>query len=292
MISMMLTLCLGLITSAVSGAETVNQVGDPSLKLELSQRQDNALTGTVFASSIESMELIQREQAILAEILKGNIPGFLRELVAVETSLTIENTRYNLTFFVMPDYLSIGSDDNHFLIPMTPMLAQQVVDHIGGILPTRKMVDLIWNASEVKLSPQPIPPSPEMVTIDIFREHNTRVEISRANFISDHPLGCLVSGHKKDVILSNNITSKPDKVIIYGWHYQNGEPIQPLYSGHINWYADYSHGIRVILNKCLLNESVVELPQILKDPVLHRLISDEFGVMETTRYDTARSNYP
>jgi len=270
----------------------MNQVADPNLKLELSQRQDNALSGTVFASSIESMELIQREQAILAEILKGNIPGFLRELVAVETSLSIENTRYTLTFFVMPDYLSIGSDVNHFLIPMTPMLAQQVVDHMGGILPTRKMVDLIWNASEVKLPPQPIPPSPEMVTINIVRKHNSMVEISRANFISDYPLGCLVSGHKKDVILSNQITCKPDKVIIYGWHYQNGEPIQPLYSGHINWYADYSHGIRFILNKCLLNGSIVELTQILKDPLLNRLISDEIGVMETTRYDTARSNYP
>ena len=291
MISMMLTLCLGLITSVVSGDETINQTVDPNLKLELSQRQDQALSGAVFARSIESMDVFHREEAILAEILKGNIPGFLREFVAVETGMTIEDTRYKLTFFVMPDYISIGSDADHFLIPMTPILAQKVVDHMGAVLPTRKMVDLIWNASEVKLSPQPIPPSPEMVTIDIFQEHNSMVELSRSLFISEHPLGSLVSGHKKDVVLSNQIISKPDKVIIYGWHYRNGEPIQPLYSGHVNWYADYSHGIRIILNKCLLNESVIELSQILKDPLLNQIISDEIGVMETTRYDTARSNY-
>jgi hypothetical protein len=146
-ISMMLTLCLGLNASALS--EIVNQAIDPIPKLELSPRQDHALSGTVFASSIESMKLVQREEAILGEISEGNIPNFLRELVAVETSITIENTRFNLTFFVTPDYLSIGSDADHLLIPMTPMLAQRVVDQLGGIMPTRKMVDLIWNASDV-----------------------------------------------------------------------------------------------------------------------------------------------
>jgi|SaaInlV_110m_DNA_1040235.scaffolds.fasta_scaffold00099_26 hypothetical protein len=289
-ISMMLTLCLGLNASALS--EIVNQAIDPIPKLELSPRQDHALSGTVFASSIESMKLVQREEAILGEISEGNIPNFLRELVAVETSITIENTRFNLTFFVTPDYLSIGSDADHLLIPMTPMLAQRVVDQLGGIMPTRKMVDLIWNASDVKLPPQPIPPSPEMVTISIFQEHSSMVEVSRSNFISKHPPGRLVSGHKKDVILSNQIASKLDKVFIYGWHYKNGEPIQPLYGGHVNWYVDYSHGIRFISNQCLVNGSVMKLTHILKDPLLSQIISDELGAMETIRYDTSRSNYP
>ncbi len=290
--SKVFTLLLLLIISTVYGADNLIHSGQKNFKPKITQRKQDALSGTVFARSIESMELFQREEAILGEVINGNIPDFLRELVEIETSLTVENIEYSLTFFVMPDYLSIGSDSDHFLVPMTPMLAQKAVDHMGGILPTRKMVDLIWKASEVKLPPQPIPPSPEMVTVKVFQEHNSMLELSRDNFASDYPLGSLISGHKKDVILSNQVATKPDKVIIYGWHYQNGEPIQPLYTGHINWYTDYSHGIRFILNKCILNGSVLEIDQILKDPVLSQIISDEIGAMEISRYDTARSNYP
>ncbi len=266
--------------------------GRDNFELKITPRHENALSGSAFAESIKSMALAQREQAILDEIKQGNMPAFLRDLVAVETSMTIADSNYSLTFFVMPDYLSIGSESDHFLMPMTPILAQKVMDELGGVLPTRKMVDLIWAASTVKLTPEPIPPSAAMVTVGVFLEHHSIVETSRGAFLSDHPLGSLVSGHKKDVILSNQIASKPEKVSIYGWHYSTGDPIQPLYSGHANWYADYSHGIRFIVNRCLLNDSVLELTQILRDPNLYRLISDETGAMETTRYDTSRSNYP
>ncbi len=266
--------------------------GRDNFKLQINPRHEDALSGSVFAEAIKSMALAQREQAIWDEIQQGNLPAFLRDLVAVETSLPLADTSYSLIFFVGPDYLSIGSDTDHFLMPMTPILAQKVTDQLGAVLPTRKMVDLIWAASEVKLAPEPIPPSAAMVTVGVFRDHDSIVERSRVALITDHPLGSLVSGHKKDVILSNSIASKPDKVIIYGWHYSNGDPIQPLYSGHANWYADYSHGIRLILNRCLLNNSVTDLTKILRDPNLYRLISDESGAMETTRYDTSQSNYP
>jgi len=35
-------------------------------------------------------------------------------------------------------------------------------------------------------------------------------------------------------------------VAIYGWHKLDGKPIQPLYTGHVDWYVDYSHGIRLV----------------------------------------------
>ena len=292
MSSKLIILCIGLITPFVSCQETASDPVTSEQVLEIRPRQDKALSGSSFASSIESLELVQREEMIFNAILSGNLPSFLRDLVPIETSLTIEDTAYSLTFFVMPDYLSIGSDDDHFLIPLTPILAQKIMDQFGSILPTRKMVDLIWEASEVKLTPAPIPPSANMVTVEVFRDHNEMVREARAELLADHPLGSLVSGHKKDVILSNRIASKPDKVIIYGWHYPHGEPIQPLYSGHVNWYADFSHGVRVVLHECLLNGTMVGLSEILHDPLLYQLLSDETGSMETTRYDTAPSNYP
>jgi hypothetical protein len=61
----------------------------------------------------------------------------------------------------------------------------------------------------------------------------------------------LISGIKKDVVLSNKVLphAKPNRVAIYGWHLLDGKPIQPVYAGHVNWYVDYSHGIRLIAQK-------------------------------------------
>lgn len=292
MILKLILLCLPLIYPIASNGESPIDISESEAVLQLNPRQEIARSGSEFATQIETLELAAREDAILLEVENGNVPPFLRKLIAVETQVTILDSSYRLTFFVTPDYLSIGSNTDHFNMPMTPILAQKIMDRLDGIFPTRKMVDLIWSASEVKLTPHPIPPTEEMVTIAVYRDHNDMVDSVRAEFIADHPLGSLVSGHKKDVILSNRIASHPHRVIIYGWHYPNGEPIQPLYSGHINWYVDYSHGIRLVLRKCLLNGVEEDISHILCDPVLYQLISDEAGPMEVTRYDTSRSNYP
>lgn len=260
--------------------------------LRIQDRQTNALQGERLAASLEYLGLVEREVIILSEIRAGNIPNYLRVLVPVQVTENIDGQNYDLTLFVMPDYLSLGSDEDHFLIPMTPMLAQRIADEVGGILPTPRMVDLIWEAAPLKLAPQPIPPSPDMVTVGVFRDHNIKVSISRKAELEAHPLGTLVSGHKKDIVLSNRIASSPDKVMIYGWHYPTGKPIQPLYGGHVNWYADYSHGIRIVLDKCVLNGETSSVSQILTDPVLYQLLSDEEGPMKQTRYDTSWSNYP
>ncbi len=254
-------------------------------------QSDTATTGSVFATSIKALNLEQRETRIFEQVSLGNIPQFLRTVKPVQFTGTIHDSAYEVIFYVMPDYLSVGTDDNYFLMPMTPILAQKVMDRIGGIFPTRKMVNLIWAAAEVKLQPEPIAPSPAMVTIPVFDQHNSMVQSSRNALLSEYPLGATVSGHKKDVILSNRISDNLDKVVIYGWHYTSGIPIQPLYSGHVIWYADYSHGIRAVLTKCQVNGQIMKISDILSDPVLYTLLSDESGPMESTRYDTSVSSY-
>ena len=67
-----------------------------------------------------------------------------------------------------------------------------------------------------------------------------------------HPLGSLVSGDKKDEIISHLIytnfanTNVPKPVVIYGWIQPDGSPIQPEYNGHEETYMDYSHGTRLV----------------------------------------------
>ncbi len=286
-------LFIALIGGFVSCEEIPKEsISENSWSFDLNMPPDSNWGGDTFAFSVQTDELIDRENAILSEIKQGNVPNFLRNPIPVQSSKTIMDSLYECTFYVMPDYLSIGTDSDHFLMPMTPILAQKIMDQINGVLPTRKMVDLIWKASTVKLGPLPIAPSTAMTTIPVFDQHNNMVEYYRNNLLEEHPLGELVSGHKKDVILSNRIAENPKKVVIYGWHYPDGTAIQPLYSGHVNWYADYSHGIRPVLSICQVNDTTMAISDILRDPILYQLLSDEIGPMTVMRYDTFTSNYP
>jgi len=260
--------------------------------ISLPDRLSDAPTGSELVTILSPMGLQQREERILSEILSGNIPDFLRTLVPIAITKTKDGEVDTAIFYATCDYLAIGSDEDYFLIPMTPILAQELADSLHMSLPTRKMVNALWNQAELKLEPAPIPPSSAMVTIPVFSDHNSIVHQQRYESISAYPLGHLVAGHKKDVILSNRIMTNQDKVFIYGWHQLNGQPIQPLYSGHVNWYADYSHGIRLVQEEIFIHDQLYNIRDVLMDSVLYSIMSDEDGPMEMPYYLVNKSDYP
>ena len=96
-------------------------------------------------------------------------------------------------------------------------------------------------------------------------------------------LGDLTAGHQKDLVISNRLTQKPDRVAIYGWHQQNGKPIQGLSTVHESTYADYSHGVRLVRNRVLVDGQPTTVAAVLADPVLQPLLSDE-GAFTQARY--------
>jgi hypothetical protein len=87
----------------------------------------------------------------------------------------------------------------------------------------------------------------------------------------------LIAGIKKDVVISGKVIrdTKPNRVAIYGWHKPNGKAIQPVYAGHVNWYVDYSHGIRLVYRQIKINNKWMDYIDVLKDPILKRLLCDE-----------------
>ncbi|MCF7808700.1 MAG: hypothetical protein K9M49_05625 [Candidatus Marinimicrobia bacterium] len=262
------------------------------LVFEYTTQMPTQISGTSLMDSIASLDLQARERLILAMVKNGHIPDHLRAPVAIEHEQMVGDSLYSITFYVSPDYLSLGTDEDFARIPMSPILAQKVMDEINAVLPTRKMVNLIWQAAALKLEPEPIPPSPAMTTVPVFRQHESLVDAQVLKRGGSHDLGVLIAGHKKDVVLSNRIWDNLKRVVIYGWHYLNGSPIQPLYSGHVNWYADYSHGIRPVLSKCEVNGQIMDIQDVLTDKDLYKLLSDESGTMTLTRYDTSSVNYP
>ncbi len=258
--------------------------------LNLPARNNSLQNGTQVISSITNLSLQDRENYIFNEVINGNVPNFYRNLVAISDSALINNAYIHITYYVIPDYLALGCDTDYFLCPMTPILAQKIADTLGCILPTRKMVDKISDAAIVKMQPQTISPSSQMITVPVFAQHDSMVWSQRQTFFPANALGNLVDGDKKDVVISNLIYSSqpPRRVVIYGWHYPNGNVIQPLYAGHIDTYADYSHGIRLVQNKVYVDSDTMLATDILSSQILYSLLSDE-GVITKPYYPDTTS---
>ena len=249
--------------------------------LNIPERPANAITGSEFAHQVTGMTLTDREKAVAKEILSGNVPSFSRKLRAITVRQTINSEKYESVFFTVCDYMAIGSDQDYLYIPMTPSTAQYVADQLNCTLPTKKMVDLIYHNAEVKLTPQPIPPSDQMTTIPVFMQHTDSIKQQIAQLGLDRSADNIIAGHKKDIIISNKIYSPDrdyDRVVIYGWHRSENNPIQPVYNGHIAKYADYSHGVRLISNITFLNGDSTMIDSILISATLSVLLSDEGAI--------------
>lgn len=259
-----------------------SEPGSATLFAEIPPRPSDAPTGTEFFAQINDLPREEREAAILAELLRGNIPDFLRELkpVSVET-IGLEGTKHHATFHAMPDYLAIGTDEDHVRVPMNPYTAQAFCDAFGFFIPTRHMVNAIWQAADVKLEPHPL--TEEREAAATFLQHHNIVEEQRG----DAPLGAIVAGIKKDVVISNRLSERENRVAIFGWHYQDGKPIQPLTIVHVDWYVDYSHGVRPVRALVDVDGKLLRYDEILADPHLHGLLSDE-GEIRITRYDAPK----
>ncbi|MCE3280933.1 MAG: hypothetical protein K0S44_3124 [Bacteroidetes bacterium] len=263
----------------------INIISAFSQTLNLPPRSASALTGSQFVATISSgsLSLTSRENMIFTEISNGNIPDFYRNMKPVTSSAVISGVTQSVTYYVIPDYLAVGCDTNYFLCPMSPMLATQIADLTGCTLPTRKMVNDIWSAASVKLSPSTISAGSGMTTVPVFDQHNTTVEGQRNAVAGTFPLGNLVSGDKKDVVISNSIYTAANRVVIYGWHYTNGTAIQPLSNIHSDTYMDYSHGIRLVQNAVVYNGTPTTIKNILQSSILNGLLSDE-GTMANPQY--------
>jgi len=250
----------------------------------LPDRQEGARSGSAFMSDILGTTFQQREPLILAEFLAGNIPDISREFITLESNFRDANgTAHIVEYDVMTDYLSIGTNEDYCRIPMGPATAQEIADAYGCILTTTKLCDDIWSHATVRLSPIPYAPVGDNNSqVYKFVEHNN--DINSARDAAGGQIDELIAGIKKDVVICNAVQSKPGYVCIYGWHYTSGTPIQPLYTGHVDYYVDYSHGIRLVNSIIRVDGIPMNAHDILKDPVLYKLLSNESAPMTRTRY--------
>lgn len=155
----------------------------------------------------------------------------------------------NLTICVAPDYYQ----ENGVRVPVDLREAHAIAEANNAVLPTPEMVDAIWTAADVKLSPRPLNPSNTgnpnfynggsggIADPKWYALHDQIVDeqLRQANA---RP-GALIAGHKKDIVQQPGNSSR---IAIYGWHQSNGRPIQPRSTVHSWDYKDYSQGLRLV----------------------------------------------
>lgn len=261
--------------------------GSGSYALQLPPRPDRALSGTAFLKKIESLSPSRREHAFVKEILRGNVPSFLRTLVPVETKLKSGPYKgQTMRFWALPDYLAVGSDHDYVRVPLNLHSIDKLNEKLNLNLPTRKMVDVIYSQAQIKLKPIPVPYSQAVASTGNILKHHYMVQrqleqMPQGRHYAEEPL--LVAGHKKDVVLSPRLSRKPNSIAIYGWHRKDARPIQPLSTVHSANYADYSHGIRLVANEVLVGSKTLDMRQMLSQRRTANMLSDEGTIALSTR---------
>lgn len=243
-------------------------------------------SGSQFYEEMRNLPFAEREDLIVKEITSGNIPEFLKKFVSVKTvQKDSEGRKHKVTFFVTVDYLAVGNNLDYFTIPMGPLSAQKIADSMGASLPTPKVVDIIYEKSKLKLEPfNFIPRGNRNETPDILNDHS-RVIQAQIKASGNTP-GIFVAGTKKDIVISSKLSDpkRTHHVTIYGWHRLNGVAIQPATNVHIDIYVDYSHGVRLISNRVIVDGKEYEYRKLLGDSLLHTLLSGEKEPLLRTSY--------
>ena len=238
------------------------------------KRHGKAPSGSEVMQALQGVYGTQRDDVVTEQVLSGNFPPFLRELVPVDIAGVVANGKHVLvTICVMPEYLAVGDNRDFVRVPMGLGAAAKIASELGFLLPTPKMVDAIYNHAQVRLKPRPMKPTAQMVSTDYLLKHDQMIDAQRARTPSG--LSALTSGQKKDIVITNRLRRKPGRVAIYGWHQQNGRPIQPLSTVHGADYADYSHGVRLVSQTAFLNGKPTSLANIMADRELAGIVTGE-----------------
>ena len=239
----------------------------------------NAQAGSTFINTIRDMTDGARDRVVADAIAAGQTPSFMRNLSPVVMN-DGRNGGPEVVICVTPDYLSVGNNQDNVRTPMGLPAALRVATRYGFVLPTTAMVNAIFTQADTRLSPEPMPPTGAMTTTSYFEGHDQTVDRQLAR--RGGTQGDLVAGHKKDLVLSPRLWQTPGRVAIYGWHQSNGRPIQPLSLVHGEYYADYSHGVRLVSAVAYVDGTPTSIYDVLGDANLSRYVSDE-GPMPNLR---------
>lgn len=124
-----------------------------------------------------------------------------------------------------------------YLAPVSRGEAVALADDWGCEVPSRALVDAIWQAADLRLDPHRITrdwSSPR----DMVAYGAQRMRIEAA--IGGRPFTLLAGSHKDLAYVDGY------RVDLYGWHRLDGVPIERGRTSHGPAYVDYSQGLRLV----------------------------------------------
>lgn len=195
------------------------------------------------------------------------------------------------TFYVLPDFLCIGTDDDYCYTPMGALGAEKVLSLFGAVLPTPKMVDDIYRACDHRQVAEPWGPPYDGSMMKTARWPLQTQRVREAMAATPARPGDLVEGHMKNVTVSERMADhKGIDLSFYGWYDEVGEAIQGDSMSHGAGYCDYSHGVRVVLNRVAIGDALLTLEEALSQPEFCPLLTRK-GPFSPTSYHAVREKY-
>jgi hypothetical protein len=165
-------------------------------------------------SSISASEIVRalggltgeaREHEIIRYGEAGNLPAALWRFVTVtSTRKDARGKEHTFSYDVSFDFFSLGVDTDYIRIPMWPITAQRLLDAWQCTLPTPRMVEQIHKQSVPIVMP----------TTSTARDRPQRMRIPTGSSTPRSkrrrsPIGTLISGHRKDVVISKGLHDHP-----------------------------------------------------------------------------------
>ena len=245
-----------------------------------------------FVAAYAGKGLATCEREALNQIAEGGLAQPPSLEVPVQIPPSAGQAGHTGSFFAVGDYLAIGEPGDYLRIPLTPRNAQRVADLFSVQLPTRKMVDAIYAAAPVKVELGGEVPN-KGADLNQYLAHSRKMDdaivreggmLPGSLLAGGAPLGAgvrPVAGGMKDVVVAPNMPA--GKVLIYGWHHKDGSHTQPFSYVHSAEYVDYSHGVRLISPNMIVDGRETTVAEVLADPVLSKLLSDQ-GPVVRPRY--------
>lgn len=239
------------------------------------------MKGSEFAAALaDSIE--ERELQIVEAVQRGH--AFVEWV-----PLDVSDGETIASVYVAADSIAIGTADDFFRVSLTATTTQIVADLLDAMLPTSKICDLAHERSVVRLEPATRAPSARMMSTEWMREQHAKIEARRAGRKG------LVSSVGKDWVLTPRLVGREDRSANYGGHTTGGQlrgpsprrarVLQSIGLAHNRWHVDYSQTPRLVRRGCLVDYYERNIGDLLRDPVLHKLVSDE-GVVLIDRIPT------
>jgi hypothetical protein len=273
-----------IISGAVLLAFGCVYAGPQTSAICISAAHDDALPGRCILKQIEMLAPRDREARLVEQLIDKSVYQRADPLKPISWIAPASGgmSSQTIKLWITPDYLSVGTT-KPVRVPLTPQAAQRVADAWGCLLPTTKIVDTIHTLADKKLEPQPFSPAHYNIeSISLWQLSDAAIDAQLEKLGTED--GEVVAGIKKDVVLTHRLAEplQPARVAIYGWHRQDGSPIQPLTLVHRHDYLDYSHGIRLVADKMELDGVTTSVRAVLLDPVYAPLLSSEGAFTSAT----------